>query len=127
KVECTLRFADENGRSLQVDQARARELVAAAEQVAALIRQPAPLDPLAVLAWPGVLCADAGDPQALAAQALELLAEALQHLRSGRSLEGAELARLIEERLAAIDDEAGRLRALVPEMLAQQRQKILER
>src|SRR5690606_11310961 len=99
----------------------------AAEQVAALIRQPAPLDPLAVLAWPGGLCADAGDPQALAAQALELFAEALQQLRSGRSREGAELARLIEERLAAIEEEVGRLRALVPEMLEQQRQKILER
>ena len=39
KVECTLRFAEETaGKSLQVDQERARQLVAAAEGVAALIR-----------------------------------------------------------------------------------------
>ncbi|MCW5474851.1 hypothetical protein IGA69_29460, partial [Pseudomonas aeruginosa] len=34
KVECTLRFAEETaGKSLQVDQERARQLVAAAEGV----------------------------------------------------------------------------------------------
>ena len=75
KVECTLRFAEETaGKSLQVDQERARQLVAAAEGVAALIRQPAPLDPLDAM--------------------------------------------LVE---------VGNLRELVPTMLANQRQKILDR
>ena len=50
KVECTLRFAEETaGKSLQVDQERASQLIAAAESVAALIRQPAAIDPLQVL------------------------------------------------------------------------------
>ena len=48
KVECTLRFAEETaGRSMQVDPERARQLISAAEKVAALIKQPAPLNPLA--------------------------------------------------------------------------------
>lgn len=52
KVECTLRFAEETaGKSLQVDQERARQLVAAAEGVAALIRQPAPS--IRSPCWPG--------------------------------------------------------------------------
>ncbi len=94
KVECTLRFAEETaGKSLQVDQERARQLVAAAEGVAALIRQPAPLDPLAVLAWPGVLVADSADPQALNAAALEAFGQALEQLKAGRSREGQELAK----------------------------------
>lgn len=113
KVECTLRFAEETaGKSLQVDQERARQLVAAAEGVAALIRQPAPLDPLAVLAWPGVLVADSADPQAL---------------NAGRSREGQELAKLLNDRLDAMLVEVGNLRELVPTMLANQRQKILDR
>src|SRR5690606_2927965 len=38
KVECTLRFAEENNRTaLQVDRERASQLIAAAESVAALI------------------------------------------------------------------------------------------
>ncbi|WJN59776.1 YicC/YloC family endoribonuclease [Pseudomonas sp. SO81] len=125
KVECTLRFAEENaGKSLQVDGERARQLISAAEQVAALIQQPAPLNPLEVLAWPGVLVADAADPQTLNAAALQLFEQALGELKSGRAREGAELAKLLNERLDNIAEEVVALRALVPEMLANQRQKI---
>src|SRR5690606_30424438 len=125
KVECTLRFAEESaGKQLQVDSERARQLIAAAEQVAALIQQPAPLNPLEVLAWPGVLVADSADPQALNAAALKLFDQALAELKAGRAREGAELAKLLNDRLDSILDEVAALRELVPQMLAGQRQKI---
>ncbi|QNH01654.1 YicC/YloC family endoribonuclease [Pseudomonas sediminis] len=125
KVECTLRFAEESaGKQLQVDSVRARQLITAAEQVAALIQQPAPLNPLEVLAWPGVLVADSADPQALNAAALKLFDQALGELKAGRAREGAELAKLLNERLDSILDEVAALRELVPQMLAGQRQKI---
>lgn len=125
KVECTLRFAEESaGKQLQVDSERARQLIAAAEQVAALIQHPAPLNPLEVLAWPGVLVADSADPQALNAAALKLFDQALGELKAGRAREGAELAKLLNERLDRILDEVAALRELVPQMLAGQRQKI---
>ena len=128
KVECTLRFAEESQRSsLQVDQERASQLIAAAESVAALIRQPAAIDPLQVLGWPGVLVADAADPQALNQSALELFHTALEQLKEGRRREGAELAKLLEERLDSILAEVATLREQVPQMLAAQRQKILDR
>ncbi|BCD85767.1 hypothetical protein PSm6_21740 [Pseudomonas solani] len=128
KVECTLRFAEENaGKSLQVDRERAAQLVEAAEAVAALVKQPAPLNPLEILAWPGVLVADAADPQALNAAALEIFAKALDELRNGRAREGADLARLLNERLDGILEEVEALRKLVPQMLTTQRQKILDR
>ncbi|MBB2494097.1 YicC/YloC family endoribonuclease [Aquipseudomonas ullengensis] len=128
KVECTLRFAEENtGKSLQVDSERARQLISAAESVAALIQQPAPLNPLEVLAWPGVLVADAADPQALNAAALALFNQALSELKNGRGREGTELAKLLSERLDNITAEVAALRELVPLMLANQRQKILDR
>ncbi len=128
KVECTLRLAeDSTGKALQVDRERAAQLVAAAESVAALIRQPAALNPLEVLAWPGVLVADASDPQAQNAIALDLFGQALEELRQGRAREGAELARLLNERLDAIQAEVATLREQIPQMLAGQRQKILER
>lgn len=125
KVECTLRFAEENtGKRLQVDSQRAQQLISAAEEVAALIKQPAPLNPLEVLAWPGVLVADAADPQALNAAALDLFNQALSELKNGRGREGTELAKLLNERLDAISAEVVALRELVPQMLANQRQKI---
>jgi uncharacterized protein (TIGR00255 family) len=128
KVECTLRFSDDStGKTLQVDLARAAQLVAAAESVASLIKQPAALNPLEVLGWPGVLVADAADPQALNQRALNLFTQALNDLKNGREREGAELAKLLNERLDNILEQVVALRELVPQMLASQRQKILDR
>ncbi|SED06829.1 YicC/YloC family endoribonuclease [Pseudomonas anguilliseptica] len=128
KVECTLRFSDDNaGKALQVDLERAAQLVAAAESVAGLIKQPAALNPLEVLGWPGVLVADAADPQALNQRALALFNEALTELKKGREREGAELAKLLNERLDSILEQVAALRELVPQMLAGQRQKIIDR
>ncbi|MDX1369710.1 YicC/YloC family endoribonuclease [Pseudomonas sp.] len=128
KVECTLRFAEESaGQPLQVDRERAAQLVAAAESVASLIKHPAPLNPLEVLSWPGVLVADAADPQALNKAAMSLFKQALEELKQSRSREGIELAKLLSDRLDSIDGEVAALRELVPQMLAMQRQKILDR
>jgi len=128
KVECTLRFAEDAGRSeLQLDRERASQLIAAAESVAALISQPAPIDPLQVLGWPGVLVGDALDPQALNKNALQLFHDALAQLREGRQREGEELAKLLNERLDGILGEVATLREQVPQMLAAQRQKVLDR
>lgn len=128
KVECTLRFSDDStGKALQVDLERAAQLVAAAESVANLIKQPAALNPLEVLGWPGVLVADAADPQALNQSALALFNQALNELKKGREREGAELAKLLNERLDSILEQVATLRELVPQMLAGQRQKILDR
>lgn len=128
KVECTLRIAEDSaGKPLQVDRERAAQLVAAAESVASLIKHPAPLNPLEILSWPGVLVADAADPQALNKAALSLFKQALDELRQSRSREGSDLAKLLNERLDSIDGEVAALRELVPQMLAIQRQKILDR
>eukprot|EP01133_Synstelium_polycarpum_P001782 gene1782-2054_t len=128
KLECTLRFTEETtGKPLQVDRERAAQLIAAAETIAGLIKQPAAINPLEVLAWPGVLVADATDPQALNAEALALFNQGLKELKAGREREGAELARLISDRLTSIEEDVVTLRELVPQMLATQRQKVLDR
>lgn len=128
KVECTLRFSDDNaGKALQVDLERAAQLIAAAASVAGLIKQPAALNPLEVLGWPGVLVADAADPQALNQSALALFSQALSELKQSREREGTELAKLLNERLDSILEQVVALRELVPQMLAGQRQKILDR
>lgn len=83
KVECTLRFAeDASGRSMQVDSDRARQLIVAAENLAALIKQPAAINPLEVLSWPGVLVGDSADPQALNSAALQLFHDTLTELKT---------------------------------------------
>ncbi|WP_313026304.1 YicC/YloC family endoribonuclease [Pseudomonas lopnurensis] len=128
KVECTLRFTEASDRTaLQVDRERASQLIAAAESIAALIERPAPIDPLQVLGWPGVLVGDALDPQALNQSALALFHSALEQLKEGRQREGADLATLLDDRLDSILQEVATLREQVPQMLATQRQKIVDR
>lgn len=128
KVECTLRLTEPTSEAaLQVDHARAQQLINAAEQIAQQIKQPAALNPLDVLAWPGVLSTQSVDSQELNSVAINLFKQALQELKESRGREGTDLARLISERLDSIHNETSVLRELVPEMLENQRQKILTR
>ena len=128
KVECTLKLTESTSeQSLQVNQVRAQQLIEAAQQIASSIQQPAAINPLDVLAWPGVLSTQSIDGQALNSAAIELFSSALQQLKESRAREGADLARLISERLDSIQTEVSVLRELVPQMLELQRQKILSR
>lgn len=128
KVECTLRWNEEAGsQASKLDLARAAELIEAAEAVAALIQQPAAIDPLQVLALPGVMVSESVDTQAMQASALALFNEALEEMKAGRAREGAELAKLINDRLDAMAGDIAALREQVPQMLAAHRQKILDR
>ena len=128
KVECTLRFTESASEaSLQVNHERARQLIQAAEQIAQQIKQSAALNPLDVLAWPGVLSTQSLDSQEINSAAIALFTSALAQLKESRGREGADLARLISERLLAIQTEVSVLRELVPQMLELQRQKILTR
>ena len=128
KVECTLKLTESaSEQSLHVNQERTQQLIQAAEQISQLIAQPAALNPLEVLAWPGVLSTQSMDSQAINSAAIELFRSALTQLKESRGREGADLARLISERLEAIQNEVVVLRELVPQMLELQRQKILTR
>lgn len=128
KVECTLKLTESaSEQSLHVNQDRAQQLIQAAEQISQLIAQPAALNLLEVLAWPGVLSTQSVDSQAINSAAIELFHSALTQLKESRGREGADLARLISERLDAIQNEVVVLRDLVPQMLELQRQKILTR
>lgn len=128
KLECTLRLA-EAGREADtgLDLERARQVIEAAEQLADMIQQPAPLDPLEVLQFPGVLSSPEPDIEQLHADALQLFDQTLAQLKDNRAREGAELARLITERLDGIEQETTNLAQAIPDMLEQQRQKILTR
>lgn len=128
KLECTLRFSEAlNSQALQLDHARAAQIIAAAESLAEQIARPAPLSPLEILSWPGVMVSNATDFQALNDSALSLFQQALDELKIGREREGTELAQLINERLEAMLGEVAVLRELLPVLLDNQRRKILER
>ncbi|MBV1790647.1 YicC family protein [Marinobacterium sp. D7] len=128
KVECTLRFVAEAGaQTLNVDQSRAQEVIAAATQVRALMPDSAPLDTFQVLGWPGVLVETELDMDRIKREALALFDGALADLSAGREREGAELSQLIRQRLDSISEIVAEVRGLMPKILAAQREAMRTR
>ena len=130
KVECTLRFHPEaQAQQLAVNSEFAKELIAAADEVAALSLSgnTQPMNPLDVLRWPGVLQDAQIDMDQVKAEALKLFGRALDDLIAGREREGAELNALIEQRLVSISEIVVEVRSKLPQILQAQRDNLRSR
>ena len=129
KVDCTLRFSpsEQKDAQLSVNLELATQLRDAAQQVTNLLADPAPLDPLEVLRWPGVLAETKVDMKAVQREALTLFDQAIAELIDNRQREGVELEQLINQRLNAISDVVVQVRSKLPEILAKQKENILDR
>ncbi|OMH28092.1 YicC/YloC family endoribonuclease [Motiliproteus sp. MSK22-1] len=129
KVDCTLRFSpsERTDAQLSVNLELATQLRDAAQQVTNLLADPAPLDPLDVLRWPGVLAETQVDMKAVQKEALTLFDQAIAELIENRQREGLELEQLVNQRLDAISEVVIQVRAKLPEILTKQRENILNR
>ena len=128
KVDVGLRFQpDPSAIAAEPDMEVVRQLANALEKVSSELPQVAPADPVALLALPGVLATPEADSRKLHQDALALLDEALGELVSTREREGAAMAEVIRERLAAVTRETGEVRKLLPDILANRRERLRER
>ncbi|NVK00969.1 MAG: YicC family protein, partial [Oceanospirillaceae bacterium] len=128
KVECALRFhADAGTAVIEIDQQRVASVVKALEQIKAHSSDLSPIDPLALLHYPGVQKSAGIDTDAVLAAATELLDATLAQFIEARKREGVELAKLIEQRLDAIDQIVAEVRGLMPQILQAQRENLKQR
>lgn len=129
KVEIGVRYEPASGLAdgVVLDQELARQLVAAAEEIAGMARHAAPVNAADLLRVPGVLKVREPDQAALLAAADALLEEALEGFLAMRACEGEVLKSLIEERLAGICDEVEQVRQRMPGILQHYRDKLLTR
>lgn len=128
KVECALRFQPiQSSERLQVNSAMVHELVRAADEVQALIGPGNAMNVLDVLQWPGVLSSEDTDSKALQATALQSFDDCLQQSKDARAREGAELAALIQQRLATMRSIIATVREQMPAALAAQRQQLADK
>ncbi|GIX31802.1 MAG: hypothetical protein KatS3mg124_2274 [Porticoccaceae bacterium] len=128
KLEATLTFAPAaEAAAPQVDLARARGWLAAAERIAAEMADPAPLSPLEILRLPGVLVERELDAEALAAEVCSLFEASVDALLASRAAEGARLAALVRERAAAARALVASLRRSLPDTLSRLRDKLAAR
>ncbi|WP_439135677.1 YicC/YloC family endoribonuclease [Pseudomaricurvus sp.] len=87
----------------------------------------APVNPLELLRWPGMLADNDIDRDELLKTSLELFKQAMSTLIDNRAREGEELKNLIEQRLQGIETQVAQVRAILPDILKAQREKLLEK
>ena len=129
KVDIQFRYeaAEQHGAALELDRDLAAQYVRAAAEIDGLARHAAPLNATDILRLPGVVRTRETDLATLQAEALKAFDTALAQFLAMREREGAELARLIEERLAAMEAETAKVRTRMPVILAHYRERMLAR
>ena len=127
KIECSLRFDSQTGAGqLNINAELAEQLIDSALWVIDRAGQ-GQLNPLDVLRWPGVMATPEQDMDALNSTLLAAFDEVLGLFIESRQSEGDKLKALIEQRLVGIQAEVTKVRALMPQILDWQRQKLIDR
>ena len=96
-------------------------------EVGQSLYEAAPVNPLDLLRWPGVIRETERDLQPILAAANELVAEALDELNAMRAREGARLHELIKQRCDAMRGTVEGVRLRLPEISQRLRSKLLEK
>ncbi|MGI9284776.1 MAG: YicC/YloC family endoribonuclease [Pseudomonadales bacterium] len=129
KIDAQLRYSagSEADQATSIDQVRLQQLLTALD----LVQQQSTSSPtpstLELLSWPGVQQTNKVDQQAQHSAAIQLFEKTIQDLVAMRAREGEELGRFVLRRLDGVDAVLQQLRSNMPELLAAQQQKLLDR
>ena len=128
KLDLTLKFYPTNdSQELVLNEPLLEQLVASAEKVRSKMNEAAPLDPLKLLEWPGVIQASETDEEEVQAQVLSLFDLVLEDLQAHRLREGEALAAMLEERLVQITTHLQSAQTCLPAALEAWRTSVLEK
>jgi uncharacterized protein (TIGR00255 family) len=111
KVDCrvSLNHVLPGAATLAVNGERVAQLRDAAAEVQRHAPESTPLSVAEILRWPGVLTEPSLPPEALAAQALALIRQALVELGASRAREGEKLRAMLEERCRGMEAQIERV------------------
>lgn len=129
KLECQLRFqgVDKAATSLSINPSNAQALAKAIDTLGTWFKGLDPANPLDILKWPGILSEEGSDFEAIKKAVVELFNQSVDELIQVRLREGAQLKDIIEQRLDAIDTIVEDVKAKLPEILAAQKQNLLDK
>lgn len=127
KVEASIRVNAENTQDLVISQTQLQALKTALVTIADEFPDNPRPDHLALLLAPGILGADSSGDDELQPATLEAMALAVADLVSQRTIEGDKLKDIVLVRLNAMDDLLAQLRAQLPALRQQQRQRIIDK
>lgn len=129
KLDCRL-FLNEGAAlhaAAHLDAQGLARLRALAQEAQAAFPDARPLGVADVLRWPGIVSEAQADDEAMRGLVLKLCDEALAELRAARAREGAKLAAVIRERIAAMRRIVDGVAPRVPEAIAAYQKKLEDR
>lgn len=126
KVDCNIRYEQGvvTSSALPVNQDLLNKLIETAETTNALLKQPAAINPLELLRWPGVLDKDVPDPKAIGVAILKLVDETLDAVVATREREGKKIREMILERTQKTKDIVSNVQKIMPDILSGLREKL---
>ncbi len=129
KVEASIFVKLENADKgdLSFNEPLAKQISQLAQSVSSSIENPAPINPLEVLRWPGVLQVSDIDKEEIESAALELFKGTLNTLVSNREREGEELKKFILQRLTEIESHISQVRKRLPEIIDAHQSKLRDK
>lgn len=128
KVDISLQVALNNDdATVHIDMAVADRTIEIAQTLASELLNPAPISPLDIMRWPGVLNEQSVETENLHGAAIKTFTEAVDQLLEGRQREGDKLAEMIEERLCGIETQVAIVRENLPSILDHQRVRLNEK
>jgi uncharacterized protein (TIGR00255 family) len=129
KIDCNLRYQtpDMEHSGVEIDHALIRVLTQAATEIEAQMTHAAPMKAVDLMRWPGVLKAPERDMEAVGAEAMVVLDQALDELISTREREGEQLKLALLSRCNGIEEQLVILKERLPEVLSAARQRLQDR
>ena len=129
KIDCQLRIGHSQASeaSLSIDEKLLEDLTGALATIIPKLETVAPVNPLEVLKWPGLLSEPTEDEESIKRTVVELFDTALAQLIEMRSSEGAELRKIILEKLADLRSIVDQAATEAPIISARQRDKMISK
>jgi len=129
KLDCMIRLQlnDESSSSLEIDNERLDKLLQSAETISQRLSESRALSSLEVLQFPGICRSEEISFDAFISGAMALFTKALLSLSESREREGEKLAGMVLSRLDSIEAELVIVRKLLPELMKQQRERVISR
>lgn len=128
KVDISLQVAFNNSdAAVSADMELAKRYIDIAEQMAGELKNPAPISPLEIMRWPGILKDQDVESDSLLKGAIQTFKETIDQLLEGRQREGEKLGEMIEQRLAGIETQVAIVRDNLPSILESQRVRLNEK
>lgn len=129
KIECNIRYipGDVAGSEIIINKHLAVQLCRATDTVGQMLTHPAPINPMDILHWPGILQIAEVDIEIIQDEIVQLIEKALLDLVEARSREGAELKILFLQRLESMKNELTKVREHLPAVMKAQRERLIAR